>query len=168
MGHWGDHVDESTLIREIGIDPKAGSTAWQVTMAARRRNYFAQTRRFSNIDELGSYTNSDVPVIVAIRSFTRPGQGHFVVATKVKPTNVVVMDPNVRGNRRTISRREFDQRWQFRDRVGVVVIPRRKKMMLADATPSPPKRFFALVITGAIVAASITVGVVMARRRRAA
>lgn len=168
MGHWGDHVDEPILIREIGIDPQAGSTALQVAMAARRRGYLGQMRRFSNIEELGSYTNRDIPVIIAIRSFTRPNQGHFVVATRVKPTVVEVMDPNVKGNRRTIPRRELDQRWQFRDRVGVIVVPKRKKSTLADAAPTPPKRALALAITGAIVAASITVGVVMARRRKAA
>lgn len=127
--HWGDDVDEPVLMREIGVSPKTGSTAFQVARAARRRGYLAQEKRFTSIDELAVYTNQDVPVIIAIRSFKTPSQGHFVVATKVRGMNgpIEIMDPNVRGNRRTVSRAELDSRWQFRDRVGVVAVPKRTR-----------------------------------------
>lgn len=173
MLHWGEDVDEPTLIREVGVDPKQGSTAAQVTRAAQRRGYLAQTRRFDSIDELGTYTNRDIPVIVAIRSFTRPNQGHFVVATKVRPTVVEVMDPNVAGNRRTIPRSEMDRRWQFRDRVGVILVPKSRKRSQFGADVAHPAltsgQKIAIAVTGAVVVAAVaTAGVIAFRRRRAA
>src|SRR5690349_1532789 len=72
LKHWGEDVGEKTLIKEIGIDPKSGSTAVQVAAAARRRGYLAQVKQFRDLNELGTYTNRDVPVIVAMRSFTKP------------------------------------------------------------------------------------------------
>ena len=175
MQHWGENVDEPTLIREIGVDPKHGSTAQQVTNAARARGYLAQTRRFDSIDELGKYTSKDVPVIVAIRSFTRPNQGHFVVATKVKPATIDIMDPNVRGNQRTLSRGEMDARWEFRDRIGVIVVPKRKRTQLAaDASTTaasfPPLSTGRKVAVAAAIVASIAataVAIVVWRRQHA-
>ena len=169
--HWGEHIDEPTLIREVGIDPMNGSTAQQVTDAARMRGYLAQTRTFRSIDELGTYTAQDIPVIVAIRSFRRPDQGHFVVATKVDPNYVEIMDPNVRGNRRTLTRSEMDRRWQFRSRIGVIVMPKRKRPQLGQDTPSTrltSQQRTALAVAGIVVAiAATTAGIAIYRRRAA-
>lgn len=170
LQHWGERADERSLIHEIGIDPKAGSTAEQVAVAARRRGYAAQTKQFKSIDELTQYTANGIPVIVAIQSFIRPQQGHFVIATKIKPDRVEIMDPNVRGNRRVVPRHEMDRRWRFRDRVGVVVTPRR-----ASARPSlgdsagglEPRHVFTLVTVGIVtVTMAATIGVAIYRRHR--
>jgi len=166
--HWGERVDEPTLIREVGIDPKNGSTAQQVTDAARRRGYLAQAKMFRSIDELGTYTAQDIPVIVAVRSFRRPNQGHFVVATKIDPNYVEIMDPNVRGNRRTLTRSEMDRRWQFRNRIGVIVVPKRKRPQLGQSTSSrlTSQQTAALAVAGAIVViAATTAGIAIYRRR---
>lgn len=168
MKHWGEDVDEPTLIREVGVDPKRGSTAAQVTNAAQQHGYLARTIRFDTIDELGAYTNRDMPVILAIRSFTRPNQGHFVVATKVTPKVVEIMDPNVAGNQRTLPRSELDRRWQFRDRVGVVVTPRKRNQFGVDAAPRFTRAQTAAlaVVSAVVLTAAATVGVVIYRRRR--
>lgn len=171
MQHWGERVDEPTLIREVGVDPETGSTAQQVTDAARRRGYAAAPKRFRSIDELATYTERDIPVIIAIRSFRRPNQGHFVVATKVDRHHVKLMDPNVAGNRRTVPRADLDRRWQFRDRIGVIVVPKSKSSQLGASAPGglTPQAKTALAVTGAIVAlAATTAGVMIYRRRRAA
>jgi len=165
MQHWNDRVSERTLIKEIGIDPDSGSTAVQVAAAARRRGYQASVRRFSSITDLGTVTAQDVPVILAIRSFTRPNQGHFVVATGVKPDRVEIMDPNVRGNRRSLTHRELDDRWKFRDRVGVVVTPKRKPAQFGEI--SWTSRTTVLAVTGVLAVAAATTGFVLWRRKRA-
>jgi ABC-type bacteriocin/lantibiotic exporter with double-glycine peptidase domain len=170
--HWGDRIDERTLIKEIGIDPEAGSTAGQVADAAQRRGYPALVHQFSSIDELGRYTARDIPVIVAIRSFIRPNQGHFVVATKVTPTDVHVMDPNVRGNRRTIPRPDMVRRWRFRENVGVIILPRRRRTTLGQDTSTPKKlegkQIFALATAGLFVAiTAVSAGIAIYRRRKA-
>jgi ABC-type bacteriocin/lantibiotic exporter with double-glycine peptidase domain len=171
MQHWDEHADERDLIREVGVDPASGSTCYQVESAARQRGYWAQTQKFDSIDELEQFTSRDVPVILAIHSFTRAGQGHFVVATDVEPDFVEIMDPNVRGNRRTLTRDELDKRWKFRDRVGVIVMPQQKRQQfsgVAPATASTRTRNIALAITGVVVllAAAGTSLVIYRRRRR--
>jgi ABC-type bacteriocin/lantibiotic exporter with double-glycine peptidase domain len=160
LQHWGERVPEKTLIREVGIDPKTGSTAPQVAGAARRRGYLARAHYFRSVDELATYTSRDVPVILAIRSFTRPNQGHFVVATRVGKDLVEIMDPNVQGNRRLLSRRELDRRWQFRDRVGVIVVPKRRRDPFGEARL--PSR--ATVGLAVLIGAAIAVGVAYSMR----
>jgi ABC-type bacteriocin/lantibiotic exporter with double-glycine peptidase domain len=64
-------------------------------------------------------------VIIAVRSFNRPQQGHFVVAVHVDDDTVDIMDPNTPGNWRRLDHRELDRRWRFRDRYGVLVLPMR-------------------------------------------
>lgn len=167
LGHWGDTIAERKLIKEIGIDPENGSTAIQVADAARRRGYNAAVKMFGSIADLGKVTSQNTPVILAIRSFTRPNQGHFVVATAVKPASVEIMDPNVKGNRRVLTYRELDARWKFRDRVGVVVTPKRKQLQLGSISWTPRTTTFAIV--GAVLAvAGATTGYVLWRRKHAA
>jgi ABC-type bacteriocin/lantibiotic exporter with double-glycine peptidase domain len=170
MQHWDEPADERDLIREVGVDPGTGSTCYQVEEAARQRGYWAQTRRFESIDELELFTSRDVPVILAIHSFTRAGQGHFVVATDVEPDLVEIMDPNVRGNRRTLTRDELDKRWKFRDRVGVVVMPQQKRQQFGDTVPASTRtRNIAFAIVGVVVLLAATgTGVVLYRRRKRA
>lgn len=166
MQHWQDRVGERTLIKEIGIDPENGSTALQVAAAARRRGYNAAVKMFGSIAELGTVTAQDTPVILAIRSFTRPNQGHFVVATKVQPGAVEIMDPNVKGNRRTLTHPELDARWKFRDRVGVVVMPKHKQMQFGAVSWTPRTTAFAVAGAALAIAGAVT-GVVLWRRKRA-
>jgi hypothetical protein len=111
-------------------------------------------------------------VIVAIQSFKRPEQGHFVVATKVTPCCVSIMDPNVRGNRRTITRAEMMRRWNFRERTGVIVTPKRKQLGADTATATATattrsRQLAAVAIVSALVAiAATTASVVIYRRRQ--
>jgi len=167
LGHWNERVPERKLIKEIGIDPENGSTALQVAAAARARGYNANVKLFGSIAELGRVTSQDTPVILAIQSFTRPNQGHFVVATEVKPTVVEIMDPNVKGNRRTLTHRELDKRWKFRDRVGVIITPKNKAAQFGGTAWTSRSTSFALA--GATLAiAGAVIGVVIWRRKRAA
>jgi predicted double-glycine peptidase len=173
LGHWGEPADERDLIREVGVDPENGASCYQVEAAARKRGYWAQTWKFDSLDELARFTDRDIPVIIAIHSFTRPGEGHFVVATDVKSDRVEVMDPNVKGNQRTLSRRELDKRWKFRDRVGVLVMPPKKRQQFGfgqatdTTTTSATRKRTMFAITGVIILiAAIGAGAVIYRRRQ--
>lgn len=164
--HWGEDFNEPFLIDLIGVDPKHGSSAEQVAGAARRLGYNAWPHEFESTDELQQYTDRDVPVIVAIRSFTRPGQGHFVVATDVDGDTVEFMDPNVKGNWRAISRDEMDSRWRFRDRVGVIVLPRDRHGLGQSTTRFNWVGWLPIIAIGGLIAATAaTVAVVRYRRR---
>jgi len=167
LGHWGDRVPEKKLIKEIGIDPETGSTAVQVADAARRRGYNANVKLFRSIAELGQVTAQDTPVILAIQSFTRPNQGHFVVATAVKPGAVEIMDPNVKGNRRTLTYRELETRWKFRDRVGLIITPKRKQTQLGSTFTWTPRATMFAVVGAVLVVAGATTGLVLWRRKNA-
>jgi ABC-type bacteriocin/lantibiotic exporter with double-glycine peptidase domain len=168
-GHWGDNYDEKMLIDLIGVDPMSGSTADQVATAAQRLGYNATVHQFDSIDELRQYTDRDMPVIAAIRSFTRPGQGHFVVAAEVDDNTVDIMDPNVDGNWRTLARSEMASRWRFRDNVGVIVTPRDRKRSRSSLGGTGTHSWIVAAIVGGLVAATAaTVAVVRYRRRRQA
>lgn len=162
LQHWGTHLPEAILFDLVGVDPTSGSSVDQVAGAARRLGYSAHAIGFDSIDELASYTNRDQPVIVAIRSFTTPSQGHFVVATKVDANNVYMMDPNVKGNRRTISRGEMTSRWKFRGNTGVVVTPKKAGLGAAGTSNTP---WLAFVVGGLVLAAGATAAVVYFKRR---
>lgn len=124
LQHWGEDHDEPMLIDLIGVDPNRGSTVEQVATAARKLGYQARPHQFGSLAELRAFTSRDIPVIVAVRSFNRPNQGHFVVAVHVDDDRIEIMDPNTPGNWRVISPAEMDRRWQYRDRYAVLVLPR--------------------------------------------
>lgn len=151
--HWGADFDEAMLIKLIDIDPNNGSTVDQVTRAARKLGFDAAPWKFDSIDELKTYTDRDVPVIIAVRSFTKPNQGHFVVAVDVDDTGVEMMDPNTRGNWRRVSRRELDDRWQFRDRYGIIVQPKApRRAGLGQAGGGSARPWIWAAVGGAAVA----------------
>lgn len=158
--HWGPSYDERMLIKLIGVDPNNGSSIYQVATAANRLGFEAQPVQLDSVDELATFTARDVPVIIAIQSFNRPNQGHFVVATKVDGANVHIMDPNVKGNRRTLSRAELDRRWRFRDRAGVLVVPKKRQQSraalgAADGGVDKGKVALMLAAGGAIVSGAL-------------
>jgi len=169
LAHWGDHHDERMLIDLIGVDPKQGSTVDQVARAARKLGFDAHPYQFDGLAELRQFTERDTPVIIAVQSFNRPNQGHFVVAVDVKDDMVEIMDPNTPGNWRVLSHAELDRRWKFRDRHAVLVQPRRARqggqaaraagLGAASARSWVP---LAAILGGAVLAAGI---VLIARRR---
>lgn len=127
LAHWGEHHDERMLIDLIDVDPKRGSTVEQVAGAARQLGFESRPYQFRDLDELRALTDRDIPVIIAVRSFNRPNQGHFVVAVDVGDNHVEIMDPNTPGNWRIVGRDELDRRWRFRDRYAVLVVPRQAR-----------------------------------------
>lgn len=134
LKHWGVEYDEPTLTRLVDARPVTGAKASQVVEAAQRLGFHAEERKFSSIAELKAYTDRDIPVMAAILSFMRPGQGHFVVAVAVDDRYVKLMDPNSPTNWRWITHEEMMQRWRGRDGIGVIVTP--KRAALGDAPPS--------------------------------
>lgn len=162
LGHWDDHHDERMLIDLIGVDPDHGSTVDQVARAARNLGYDARPHRFSGVSELRAITAQDTPVIIAVQSFNRPNQGHFVVAVDVKDDTVAIMDPNTPGNWRVLSHAELDRRWRFRDRYAVLVRPRARAQRQGGraaaglgAAAAPTWAPLAVVLGGAVVATAI-------------
>jgi len=168
LGHWDDHHDERMLIDLIGVDPERGSTVDQVARAARNLGYDARPHRFSGVRELRAITAQDTPVIIAVQSFNRPNQGHFVVAVDVKDDTVEIMDPNTPGNWRVLSHAELDRRWRFRDRYAVLVRPRAQRQVRRAAAglgATAPRKWapLAAVLGGAVVATAV---VLIARTRK--
>jgi predicted double-glycine peptidase len=134
LQHWGEgRFAEHEIMHEIGVHEKRGAEVDQITEAAKRMGFYAYDKSFSSLDEAQELTDSGVPIIADIQSFTSPGKGHYVVITAIDKENVTLMDPNVDGNTRIISKREMEDRWWDRRmkaphnlmvRWGVVVIPR--------------------------------------------
>lgn len=125
LGHWGARIDEPTLARIIGARPEIGATPFQIAQAARRLGFNAEVRSLRSIQELRSYTDRGIPVILNVLSFYRPGQGHFVVATRVDDRHVTIMDPNAPSNWRVLTWTDLDHRWLGRNRGAVIVSPPR-------------------------------------------
>jgi ABC-type bacteriocin/lantibiotic exporter with double-glycine peptidase domain len=155
LKHWGSTYDEPTLTKLIGAKPVFGATAAQVVEAAKRLGFNAEERKFKSIAELKELTDRDIPVMAAILSFMRLGQGHFVVATAVDDRYVQLMDPNSPTNWRLITHDEMMRRWRGRDSIGVIVTPRQAaRAALGDA----PSAFGGQAWLGAAVVAASLAG----------
>jgi ABC-type bacteriocin/lantibiotic exporter with double-glycine peptidase domain len=169
MKHWGFHVSEAQLARLIGVKPEVGATTTQIVDTARDLGFDAKQRRFRSVDELKALTDQDVPVIANVESFTRPPDGHFVVATDVND-DVELMDPNTPGNRRVLSRRAFDKRWHRRGRIGVVIRPRRRRRQRLGSPMHPPIYqqgwFWALTIASIGLGVGVAWEIFYARKQR--
>jgi len=149
LKHWGVNVDEPTLTRAIGAKPKIGAAAPQIAKAARQYGFAADVHTFRSLDELDSYVGRKrrstgrptLPVIANIFSFTRPGQGHFVVIDDVNDAHVRIMDPNAPTNWRKLTHPEMKRRWMGRGGVGIIVRPRNdatRKRGLSDMENAAP------------------------------
>ena len=74
------------------------------------------------------------------------------------------MDPNVKGNRRVLSRKAFDARWKTKGRSGIVVTPKRRG--LGEAA-KPRSRVPWVVGIAAVVVTAGAVAFTVHRMRRA-
>lgn len=163
LKHWGSTYDEPTLTKLIGAKPVLGARAAQVVEAAKRLGFDAEERKFNSIAELKALTDRDVPVMAAILSFMRPGQGHFVVATAVDDRYVTLMDPNSPTNWRRITHEEMMQRWRGRDSIGVIVTPGQARAALGDVPNASGGQAW---LGAAVVAASLGAAVAAVWRGR--
>lgn len=148
----------------VGVEPDVGAYAHQIVDTARRLGYKAEERRFRSVDDLKRVTDTGTPVIANVLSFTRPPDGHFVVVTDVGSKKVRLMDPNVAGNQRTLSRKAFDARWKTRGRSGVVVSP--KDRTLGNVTAA--RRSLVPIVVGVVAVAAVAGAVTWAVRRQRA
>lgn len=132
LDHYGFSADEHDLSGLIGVRQKGGAETTQIAEAARRLGMDSFEYSFESLAQARLLTDADIPIIADIQSFNHPGSGHYVVITKIDDQAVHLMDPNVDGNVRAISRQEMDERWWDRSmkpphalmpRWGIVVLP---------------------------------------------
>lgn len=130
LAHHGDDVDEDTLAVLAGNVPVLGVRPSGLVKAATELGYRADVFQARGLSALAPFLARDLPVMVVVDSFTRPGKaGHWVVVTAVGPDRVVIMDPHVNGDWRRLTPAAFDARWWHREggrvvrRLAVVVTP---------------------------------------------
>lgn len=127
-------ISELDAALEIGVKKNKGAETTQIVEAAERLGFKAYEKSFT-MSEAKELTDKGIPIICDIKSFTKPGSGHYVVLTDIKDNRVFIMDPNVEGNRRELGIDEFDTRWTDRamkypheimHHWGVVITPKEK------------------------------------------
>ena len=129
--YWGDKVPEKVLGVLMRVKKKNGAETTQIVNAAQKLGYRAFEKSFT-MEQAKQITDKGVPIICDIQSFTKPGSGHYVILKGMSNGDVHLMDPNVEGNQRVLSSREFQERWwdrrmkpphNFMIRWGIVVLP---------------------------------------------
>lgn len=94
----------------IKVRKNKGAETTDIVNAAKAMGYDSYEKSFT-IDEARDLTDKGIPIICDIQSFTKPGAGHYVVLVGIEGDRVYLMDPNTKGNSRTISLTEFRDRW---------------------------------------------------------
>jgi hypothetical protein len=130
LAHHNILKSEEELAELIGVH-KRGAEGSDIVKGCKKLNIKATWKQFSP-EEVMSLLEKEIPIIADIKSFNYEGKNHWVVIEEIdlKNNKVRIADPNVKGNRRYISLKELDERWQSRDmytgkpltRAGVIII----------------------------------------------
>jgi ABC-type bacteriocin/lantibiotic exporter with double-glycine peptidase domain len=110
LRHYDLDYEEPELEELIGVG-RHGAEVGQIVKAAHALGLDAEEIRFPNLFAAKQVLDGDVPIIADMRSWNRPGQGHYTVLTKLADGTAEIMDPNTPGNWREISAPELKRRW---------------------------------------------------------
>jgi ABC-type bacteriocin/lantibiotic exporter with double-glycine peptidase domain len=130
--HHGRDVPERILSEAIGVG-KFGAELYQIVGTARALGFKARQVEFKTLGDAIELVQKDLPLICDVQSWTKKGSGHYVVLVNVHAGTANIMDPNVHGNWRSMSVKDFDSRWWDGDsvfrgktlrRAAVIVEPR--------------------------------------------
>jgi ABC-type bacteriocin/lantibiotic exporter with double-glycine peptidase domain len=136
LRHHGFEVPEILLIWLIGTRKGRGAETTEIVNAARKLGFEATEGSFPSLDAAAEVLRKGFPIICDVQSFKFLGKGHYVVLTGIEGDQVHLMDPNVSGNQRTISRQEMEERWWDREmaephklmtRWGIIIRPRKRQ-----------------------------------------
>jgi ABC-type bacteriocin/lantibiotic exporter with double-glycine peptidase domain len=114
--HHGMEVPEDLLRKAIAVG-RHGAELYQIVGAARALGMKARQVEFKQLGDAIELVQKDIPLICDVQSWTKPGSGHYVVLASVGSGRAEVMDPNVKGNWRSMPVKEFDDRWWDGDNV---------------------------------------------------
>jgi len=114
--HHGKDVPEALLSKAIGV-ADFGAELYQIVGAARALGFTAKQVEFKSLSDAFRLLEQDIPLICDVQSWTKKGSGHYVVLVNEHGGRVNIMDPNVSGNWRTMSAKDFDERWWDGDNV---------------------------------------------------
>jgi ABC-type bacteriocin/lantibiotic exporter with double-glycine peptidase domain len=130
--HYGGTVTEEEAVDAIGAKEGRGAEVTDIVDGAKKLGYDAFDFCFDSLDHAKLLLDQDIPIICDVQSFNYEGKGHYVVLHKIDDEGCHLMDPNVEGNVRVISREYMDACWwdhtmakphELKEKWGVVVAP---------------------------------------------
>jgi ABC-type bacteriocin/lantibiotic exporter with double-glycine peptidase domain len=110
LRHYGYDIEEPELEELIGVGTH-GAEVNQIVKAAHALGLEAEEQRFPHLIAAKKVLDDDIPIIADVRSWNRPGQGHYVVLAELEDGLAELMDPNTPGNWREVSAPELKRRW---------------------------------------------------------
>ena len=116
LDYWGTEKSEEELAKlcEVGLN---GTDAEHIKAAAEQLGYKATIKNLASLDDIGSWLDKKVPVVV--NWFTRGrfdypdsavADGHYSVVVGLDDANIYLQDPEI-GGLRTIPRDDFMRVW---------------------------------------------------------
>lgn len=138
LNSYGHQITELEAALEIGVKKNRGAETTDIVKAAKDLGFDAYEQSLT-WEEAEALISKDIPIICDIQSFNKKNSGHYVVMTDIQGDRVHIMDPNTPGNKRELSKEEFEQRWHDRAmepphklmlRWGVVVKPKLEKQAI--------------------------------------
>lgn len=138
LNKYGLEKSEKELEQLIEVG-KSGAEGNQIRDAAKKLGFKAEWKQLS-LKEAINLLEKDIPIIADCKSWNYPGKFHWVVLEDIdlKNNKVEIADPNTKGNKRSISLKELDERWKTKHmhthkdltRAGVVIYPTEKTAIL--------------------------------------
>ncbi len=122
LGYWGRDIGEEDLREMLNTNEESGTYPDDIIRVAVALGLDAEYAENMTLTDLEGYVGEGVPVIVDCQAWRSVSQyneswedtwynGHWMVVIGVDGQNVTLEDPYLLGNRGTMSRQEFEQRW---------------------------------------------------------
>lgn len=117
--YYGIHTSEMELAAEAGTTKKDGTTPMGLVEAAGKHGLKAEVITEMTIDQLKTYLDRKIPVIVDIQAYAdKPGNyakdwkdGHYVVAVGYDSQHLFFMDPSIDKANGELTPAELEARW---------------------------------------------------------
>ena len=119
-----DDYSQDTLVKELKADPVNGTSYKAMADFTRSKGYFVDVRTEMALDDIRSFIDNGVPVIVLIQAWAESPvdysqdweDGHYAVAIGYDRDTVYFMDPSALGNYTYLLNQEFLDRWHDEDK----------------------------------------------------
>jgi predicted double-glycine peptidase len=119
-----DDYSDDTLVKELKTDPVNGTSYNAMADFARSKGYLVDVRTEMTLNDIRSFIDNGVPVIVLIQAWAESAvdysqdwnDGHYAVAIGYDREAVYFMDPSTLGNYTYLANREFLDRWHDEDK----------------------------------------------------
>lgn len=107
MEHYGVSVPEKEIARISGASHKTGVSQEGLIKAAKHFGFDVFSKEKSSFNDLRHFINKGVPVIV---DWFSEDEGHYSVVVDIDSKNIVLMDPEVNGERK-MPLEKFQRLW---------------------------------------------------------